>query len=145
MRIEQIEAIDALTPEQAELLRELLQDSPHLDQSALRLYRVRTGAGPLHSMVAPASPDLDIGMTVICVGWTKGIQSASSGSPDTHEVHLVAKLVADALTGKHAEDQWTLLNTGAGERAHRCRVGSLSPPGRSVRRLSARPQQWLCP
>jgi hypothetical protein len=95
MRIEQIEAVDALTPEQAELLHELLQDSPHLDQSALRLYRVRTGGGPLRSMVAPVSPNLDIGMTVICVGWTTIIQSALSGSPDTHELSLAAQLVAD--------------------------------------------------
>jgi hypothetical protein len=99
MRIEQIEAIDSLTPEQTELLGELLQDSPHLDQSALRLYRVRTGTGPLRSMVAPASPDLDVGMTVICVGWTAGMQSASSGSPDAHEVQLAAKLVADDFGG----------------------------------------------
>jgi hypothetical protein len=100
MRIEEIEAIDALTPEEAELLHELLQDSPHLDsphldQSALRLYRVRTGSGPLRSLVAPASPNLDIGMTVICVGWTATLQSASSGSPDTHELSLAAQLVAD--------------------------------------------------
>jgi hypothetical protein len=95
MHIEHIEAIDALTPEHAELLRQLLQDSPHLDQSALCLYRVRTGGGPLRSIVAPVSANLDIGMTVICVGWTATLQSASSGSPDTHELSLAAQLVAD--------------------------------------------------
>jgi hypothetical protein len=95
MRIERIEAIDALTPEQAALLRELLQDSPHLEQSASRLYRLRSGAGPLRSMVAPVSANLDIGMTVICVGWTRTLQSASSSSPDTHELSLAAQLVAD--------------------------------------------------
>jgi hypothetical protein len=95
MRIEQIEAIDALTPDETELLHELLQQSQGLDRSALRVYRVRRGGGPLRSMVAPVSPNLAIGTTVICVGWTATIQRASSGSPDTHELSLAAQLVAD--------------------------------------------------
>ena len=94
VRIEQIEPVEALAPEEAELLQVMLDDAPDLERSELRLYRIRAGAGPPRSLVAPASPTLGVGMTVECVGWTKAAQIASSGSPDTLELSVAAKLVA---------------------------------------------------
>jgi hypothetical protein len=93
MRITAIEALTVLSPDELELLEALLAGAPQVDRAALVVYRVTGDCPADRSVVAPTSEALRVGMTVICSGWERMAQKASTDSPTTIEVH-VAKALA---------------------------------------------------
>jgi hypothetical protein len=96
VRITAIEPLARLSPEEADLLRGLLEwedpDIPDIDPATLVVYVVTTPKRGNEKVIAPASEALGVGMTVIASAFTA---TAKSSSKDAGEEPMVS--VASAL------------------------------------------------
>lgn len=92
MRVRSIRDLDTLSRHERELLDELLRDHPVLQGRELWAYDVEDGQ---RVVIAPISTDIRSGMRVVSVGFTVGVQAASSEG----------KLVEIQLAGELAPDE----------------------------------------
>ena len=107
MRIIEIGPLTALTPEEAELLDQLLDPPrvhedveirrPKVDRTALVVYTVTSPGRPPEKIIAPASDAVVVGMTVMASRSVAKAQRVSSNSTETTELSLVEALVPSDL------------------------------------------------
>jgi len=99
VRIEAIEPLSSLAPDEAMVLDEMLDDHPELDRESLVVYRITRGGTMTQPLVAPANDVLQLGMAVVSLCWWEATQLARAGEPRerTIELHLAPALEPDDL------------------------------------------------